>query len=222
MPAAAKPLASRRRQAHLVNVGALLLWLAAAPALAQPSKPLRAGSGPSLSAPRSLMAGAMASAFVSRAPAGARLAIARPSDPPEAAIVAAPLGSASVLALPAPGEVGSFELRLLGEADGKPVVLLRQVLATTAPDATLAAPRRVGRSQALPVRGIGPNGDRDRVVLVKPGEPAEAEGPSFYPAENVEDTLEAPPEPGTYELRYVMNAPLSGPRILARQEIVVE
>lgn len=202
----------------------LLLALAglATPAFAQPPKPARPVQGPALSAPRSLMAGAMASAFVSRAPAGARLAIARPSDPPEAAIVAAPLGSASVLALPAPGETGSFELRLLGETDGKPVVLLRQTLTTTAPEATLAAPRRVGRSQALPVRGIGPNGDRDRVVLAKPGEPAEAEGPSFYPAENVEDTLEAPAEAGLYELRYVMNAPLSGPRILARQEIVVE
>ena len=202
----------------------LLLALAglATPASAQPPKPARPVQGPALSAPRSLMAGAMASAFVSRAPAGARLAIARPSDPPEAAIVATPLGSASVLALPAPGETGSFELRLLGETDGKPVVLLRQTLTTTAPEATLAAPRRVGRSQALPVRGIGPNGDRDRVVLAKPGEPAEAEGPSFYPAATVEATLEAPAEAGLYELRYVMNAPLSGPRILARQEIVVE
>lgn len=200
----------------------LLLWLAAVPALAQQQKPQRPAQGPSLSAPRSLMAGAMASTFVSRAPAGARLAIARPGDPPEAAIVAAPLDSASVLPLPAPGEVGSFELRLLGEVGGKPVVLLRQILTTTAPEATLAAPRRVGRAQALPVRGIGPNGDRDRVMLVKPDEPAEAEGPSFYPAENVEDTLEAPPEPGTYELRYVMNAPLSGPRVLARREVVVE
>lgn len=202
----------------------VLLALAglAGPAFAQPPKPGRPVQGPALSAPRSLMAGAMASTFVSRAPAGARLAIARPGDPPESAIVAAPLGSASVLALPAPGEVGSFELRLLAETEGKPVILLRQTLTTTAPEATLAAPRRVGRSQALPIRGIGPNGDRDRVVLVKPGEPAEAEGPSFYPAENVEDTLEAPAEPGVYELRYVMNAPLSGPRVLARQEITVE
>ncbi len=200
----------------------LLTVLSAFAAQAQPAKPPRPAQGPSLSAPRSLMAGAMASAFVNRAPAGARLAIARPSDPPEAAIVAAPLGAGSVLALPAPGEVGSFELRLLGETDGKPVILLRQALTTTAPSATLAAPRRVGHAQALPVRGIGPNGDHDRVVLVKPGEPAEAEGPSFYPAENVESTLEAPAEAGIYELRYVMNAPLSGRRILARQEIVVE
>ena len=59
-------------------------------------------------------------------------------------------------------------------------------------------------------------------MLVKPDAPAEAEGPNFFPAENVESTLEAPAEPGTYELRYVMDAPLTGPRVLARRELVVE
>jgi Ca-activated chloride channel family protein len=199
-----------------------LLLGAGSPALAQQSRPQRPPQGPSLSAPRTLMAGAMATAFISRAPANARLAIARPTDPPEAAIVASPLGQATVLSLPAPGEIGTYEWRLLGEADGKPVILLRQPLATTAPHATLAAPARVARGNPLPVRGIGPNGDRDRVVLVKPDASPEAQGPNFFPAENVESTLEAPAEPGTYELRYVMDAPLTGPRVLAKREIVVE
>ncbi|WP_186417102.1 hypothetical protein [Bosea sp. CS1GBMeth4] len=200
------------------------LAVAAAPmrAPAQQPRPQRPPQGPSLSAPRTLMAGAMATAFVSRAPANARLAIVRPTDPPEAAIVAAPLGQVTVLSLPAPGEVGSYEWRLLGESEGKPVILLRQPLATTAPAATLAAPARVARGNPLPVRGIGPNGDRDRVVLVRPDAPADGQGPSFFPAENVESTLEAPAEPGTYELRYVMDAPLTGPRVLARREVMVE
>ena len=47
--------------------------------------------------------------------------------------------------------------------------------------------------------------------------PEEAPGPSFFPAENVEATLDAPDTPGAYELRYVMNAPLAEGRILARQ-----
>lgn len=202
----------------------LLALLFASPgiAMAQQPRPQRPLQGPTLSAPRTLMAGAMATAFVSRAPANARLAICRPTDPPEAAIVASPLGQATVLSLPAPGEVGSFEWRLLGESDGKPVILLRQSLATTAPAATLAAPARVARGNPLPVRGIGPNGDHDRVVLVKPDAPPEAQGPNFFPSENVESTLEAPAEPGTYELRYVMDAPLTGPRVLARREVVVE
>lgn len=212
---------SRRALAAALALAASLPGLPLA-ASAQQSRPQRPPPGPSLSAPRSLMAGAMATAFISRAPAGARLAIARPADPPESAIVAAPLGAVPALSLPAPGEVGAFELRLLGEVDGRPVILLRQALVTTAPSATLAAPDRVGRGNALPVRGVGPNGDRDRIVLVRPDQPTEAEGPSFFPAENVESTLEAPAEPGAYELRYVMEAPLTGPRVLARQEVVVE
>ena len=199
-----------------------LLLGAGSHAMAQQPRAQRPPQGPGLSAPRTLMAGAMATAFVSRAPANARLAICRPTDPPEAAIVASPLGEATVLSLPAPGEIGSYEWRLLGESDGKPVILLRQPLATTAPSATLAAPARVARGNPLPARGIGPNGDRDRVVLVKPDAPPEAQGPNFFPAENVESTLEAPAEPGTYELRYVMDAPLTGPRVLVRREVVVE
>ncbi len=199
-----------------------LLLGAGSPAMAQQLRAQRPPQGPSLSAPRTLMAGAMATVFVSRAPANARVAISRPNDPPEAAIVASPLGQVPALSLPAPGAVGSFEWRLLGEADGRPVILLRQPLATTEPAATLAAPARVARGNPLPVRGIGPNGDRDRVVLVRPDAPPEAQGPNFFPAENVESTLEAPAEPGTYELRYVMDAPLTGPRVLAQREIVVE
>lgn len=199
-----------------------LLLCAGSPAMAQQPRAQRPPQGPTLSAPRTLMAGAMATVFVGRAPASARLAISRPGDPPEAAIVASPLGQVPALSLPAPGEVGSFEWRLLGESDGKPVVLLRQPLVTTEPAATLAAPARVARGNPLPVRGIGPNGDRDRVVLVKPDAPPEAQGPNFFPAENVESTLEAPAEPGAYELRYVMDAPLTGSRVLARRELVVE
>lgn len=167
------------------------------------------------------MAGAPLGVFLSRAPKDARLAIARPGDPADNAIVVVEPRN-TVPTLPTPGLAGTYELRLLVEKEGVPVVLLRQPLVTTEPAATLAAPGRVGRGQALPVRGIGPNGEQDRVVLV----PAEAgiatEGPRFFPAENVEATLEAPDQPGSYELRYVMNAPVSGLRILARRGLVVE
>ncbi|MCO5092139.1 hypothetical protein [Bosea sp. (in: a-proteobacteria)] len=158
---------------------------------------------------------------MSNAPPGARLAIARPDDPASKAIVVVE-PKATVPALPTPGAVGHYELRLTVEKDGAPAILLRQPLATTEPSATLAAPGRVGRGQGLPVRGIGPNGEQDRVVLVRPDAPADAEGPRFFPAENVEATLEAPDQPGRYELRYVLHAPLAEHRILARRPVTVE
>lgn len=210
---------------RLLGLGMLMLapLLAPLPAQAQPrqQKPVPP-SGPAISAARSLMAGSMLGVFVSRAPAGARLAIARPSDPPGSAIVVAELGGKSSASLPAPGEAGAFELRLTRDRDGAPAILLRQALVTTPAAATLVAPDRVGHAQALPVRGIGPNGERDRVTLVPAGAPLDAEGPFFFPHENVEATLEAPEQPGAYELRYVMEAPVSGVRILARRPVTIE
>lgn len=198
-----------------------LLLVVPGAAGAQQSRPQRPPQGPALSAPRTLMAGAMATAFVSRAPANARLAIVRPTDPPEAAIVAAPLGQATVLSLPAPGEVGSFEWRLLGESDGRPVILLRQPLATTAPAATLAAPARVARGNPCRCAASAPMATATASCWSNPMRRRTRRArTSSRP--RMSSTLEAPAEPGTYELRYVMDAPLTGPRVLARQEVVVE
>lgn len=184
----------------------------------QPKSP----AGASLSASRSVMAGSMLSVFVSKAPSGAQLAIARPSDDPAAAFVSVGLGAVSAAAITTPGDAGSYELRLIRESAGKTEVLARQPLAVTPATATLSAPERIKARANLPVRGIGPNGGRDRVVIVAPDAPIDASGPHFFPAENVEATLEAPEQPGAYELRYVMNAPVSGQRILARRPLAVE
>jgi len=199
-----------------------LALLVLAPSAAAQNKPsARPSTGPAISAARSIVAGAPLSVFLTRPPQGARLAIARPDDPATSAIVVVEPKN-MVPALPTPGIAGSYELRLTVEKDGAPLILLRQPLVTTEPTATLAAPDKVGRGQHLPVRGIGPNGELDRVVLVTPDAAVDAEGPRFFPAENVEATLEAPDEPGLYELRYLLNAPVSGLRILARRPLRVE
>lgn len=188
------------------------------PSLAQPRPP----TPPTLSASRSVMAGTMLSVLVGKAPGAALLAIARPSDTPETAFVSVPLGVVSAGSITTPGEAGVYELRLLRENAGKSEILARQPLATTEASATLAAPDMVKAGASFPARGIGPNGGRDRVVITAPDAPVDAAGPSFLPAENVEATLEAPDAPGAYELRYVMNAPVSGQRILARRPLTVE
>lgn len=210
-------LGALSRRALLIAAG---LWPAAATAQKQ-QKPAPRPSQPSFSAARSVMAGAPLGVLLSNAPQGARLAIARPDDPADKAIVVVELKN-TVPALPTPGAVDTYELRLTVEKDGAPTVLLRQPLVTTEPSATLAAPERVGRNQGLPVRGIGPNGEQDRVTLVNPDAPTDADGPRFFPAENVEATLEAPDQPGLYELRYVLHAPLAEHQILARRSVRVE
>lgn len=205
---------------RLPLAAALVAALAPTPAASQASR-APAAPGPALSAARTIMAGAPLGVFLSRVPAGAHLAIARPDQPATAAIVVVEAaGPAASLATP--GLAGRYELRLTRPGDGGPVVLLRQPLETSAPSATLAAPASVRPGADLPVRGIGPNGWRDRVVIVAPDAPAEAPGPFFHPAENAEATLEAPREPGAYELRYVMDAPVSGPTVLARRPLHIE
>ena len=178
-------------------------------------------AGPTLSASRSVMAGSVLSVSLLRAPAGARVAIARPSDPATSAIVVVE-PKAGQASLTTPGVAGSYELRLAVGRSDAPEILFRQPIATTEPRATLSAPERVRRGASFPVRGIGPNGVQDRVVLASSDDPPDAMGPVFFPAENVEAVLEAPEQAGAYELRYVMDAPVSGVRVLARRSLVVE
>lgn len=187
--------------------------------LAQPKQ--QDGMPPGLSASREVMAGAPLSVTVQRPPAGARIAIARPGGPDDQAILVVVLPQASRAVLPTPGLAGTYELRVTADRDGKPVVHARRPLVTTAPSATVSAPAKAMRGNSLPIRGIGPNGEQDRVVLVRKDAPASAQTPFFYPAENVESTLEAPDEPGEYEIRYVMNAPLAENVILASQSVTI-
>jgi Ca-activated chloride channel family protein len=195
----------------------MVTMLPAAPSFARP----RAAS-PALSASRSVMAGSMLGITVARAPMGARLAIARPDDLADRAIIVLPLPAGGTASLLTPGEPGLYELRLTQDRDGSPIILLRQPLAITPASATVTGPTRVARGNVLPVRGIGPNGVQDRVTIVPKDAAADVAGPSFFPFENVEATLEAPDDPGLYELRYVMHAPLAENRILARQTVTVE
>ena len=168
------------------------------------------------------MAGSTLQVTVSRPSANGRIAVARASDPPERAIVVVPLPASGTATVPTPGIAGIFELRLAHGDAGSPMIALRQPLETTAPAATVAAPARVGRERSFPARGIGPNGEQDRVVLVPKDAPPPATGASYRPAANVEDRLDAPDAPGEYELRYVMHAPLAEHTILARQPVTVE
>lgn len=205
----------------LARLAVLLALLAAIP-IAEARQSTGKAPAPLLAASRSAMAGSLLSVSVGAAPAGARLAIARPEQAADSAILVLPAAANGITPLPTPGEAGHYEIRLTRDEAGGIAILARQPLETTPASATLNAPARVGRGQNLPVRGIGPNGEQDRVTLVRPDAPPEALGPSFFPSENVEATLEAPDEPGSYELRYVMNAPLAEGRVLATRPLLVD
>lgn len=204
----------------------ILLALAAAtlsPGFAQsPARRPATPQAPAISAPRETMAGTVLSVEIARAPAGARVAIARIDQPAATAIVVAPLPDKGPAKLPVPGAPGDYELRLTLDRAGAPAVLQRRKLVVHRATARVGGPSRTARGQNFACYGNGPNGEHDRVTLVPRDAPPDAIGASFFPAENIESTLEAPDKPGSYELRYVMNAPLAENVVLVRLPVEVE
>lgn len=177
---------------------------------------------PALSAAREAMAGSLLQVFVSRLPAGeTRLAVVQAGAADEALIGGALAIGAAQAQVPLPGLSGAYELRLLERREAGIAVLARQPLRLTPPSATVAAPASVKPGANIPVRGIGPQGPNDFVTLVPADAPPEVRESYFLPIDNAEATLEAPRAPGSYELRYVMDAPLSRGVVLARQRVEV-
>lgn len=84
--------------------------------------------------------------------------------------------------------------------------------------ATLDAPTSVIAGASIPVGWTGPNAKGDWVTIVAPGEGPRKAGDYFYTANGSPGELNAPLDPGAYELRYV----LRGRRVLERVAITVE
>ena len=94
------------RPAALIALAMIALAAMAAPltAQAQPRRPAAAApTGPAISASQRVMAGSMLSVIVSRAPPGARLAIARPDSPASSAILVEEIGPRPSVTVPVPG-----------------------------------------------------------------------------------------------------------------------
>ena len=116
-----------------------------------------------------------------------------------------------------PSEAGDYELRYI--ADGKPdLVLASQPIKITAVSATLTADDRVTAGAPFQVSWDGPGNDRDFITISK----VEDESGYIkykYARDGSPVTLEAPADPGTYELRYFLDMDR---KIIGRRSIVVE
>ncbi len=189
---------------------------------AQPRVSPQSMTAPALSAAREAMAGSLLQLFVSRLPSGeTRLAVVQAAAADDALIGGALAVGATQAQVPLPGLAGAYELRLLERREAGIVVLVRQPLLLNAAQATVSAPARVKPGASFPARGIGPQGPKDFVTLVPADAAADLRESYFLPIDNAEAALEAPRAPGGYELRYVMDAPLSGTVVLARQRVEV-
>lgn len=118
------------------------------------------------------------------------------------------------VAITLPNEPGDYEMRYV-------LATPRRVLASTpvkvgVVEASLTVPASGAVSSEVEVSWVGPNYASDWITVVKPDAPVSAYQ-DYFAADPANHQLEMPLEPGTYEVRYV----LEGKRVLARAPITV-
>ncbi|MEZ5858194.1 MAG: VWA domain-containing protein [Geminicoccaceae bacterium] len=122
----------------------------------------------------------------------------------------------SPLTVTAPADPGLYEIRyVLREG---PRVIARRELEVTPLTVTLDAGDSVAIGHPLEVSWSGPGYDRDYIAIAEPGQRPGQYLTYTYVNEGSPLSVEAPLEPGLYELRYVLR---EGPRVLHTREIEV-
>ncbi|MWD27149.1 VWA domain-containing protein [Aquicoccus sp. SCR17] len=118
--------------------------------------------------------------------------------------------------LQAPAEPGLYELRYVLE-EGKRT-MARQTIEITEPEVTLSGPETALAGGTFPVEWTGAVHGRDFITIVAMGAEEGSYLNYFRVKDNSRDKLQAPAEPGLYELRYVLD---EGKRTMARQTIEI-
>jgi Ca-activated chloride channel family protein len=123
--------------------------------------------------------------------------------------------------LTAPGKSGAYLIRYVLEGTGGRKILASSPLAVSQPAATVKADDVVAKGSKVKVEWTGPKRRGDYVDLVKKGhlEPS-GELSYFYTDRDTPSELNAPAEPGEYEIRYVLEAP-GGRQVLVRRPLRV-
>ena len=130
------------------------------------------------------------------------VSVARPGDNPGAYENYTNAREGSPLSVTMPAIPGSYELRYVSR--GKPItVIATRPIEVTAVEATLSAPGEAKIGQTIRVEWTGPGYRNDRVEIARPGERGRESRAFLRDGSPV--SIEAPEQPGTYELRYVMD-----------------
>jgi Ca-activated chloride channel family protein len=126
------------------------------------------------------------------------------------------VNAGSPLVVTAPADPGLYEVRyVLREG---PRVIARRAIEVTPLTVTLDAGDSVAIGHPLEVSWSGPGYDRDYIAIAEPGQRPGQYLAYTYVNEGSPLSVEAPLEPGLYELRYVLR---EGPRVIGQREIEV-
>jgi hypothetical protein len=127
------------------------------------------------------------------------------------------VNKAGTLKLQAPPKPGEYEIRLLGAASPYPTLARRSLKIETVA-ASLEAPAQVAAGAQFQVQWSGPNNARDYVGIGDVDPKKRAYISYVYTSRGSPITLNAPDEPGEYELRYFLAV---GNEVIARKRITV-
>jgi hypothetical protein len=123
----------------------------------------------------------------------------------------------SGLKLQVPSKAGDYEIRLLSAATPYPT-LARRPLKVESVQASLDAPAQVSAGASFQVKWSGPNNARDYVGIGDVDPKKRAYISYVYTSRGSPITLNAPEEPGEYELRYFLAV---DNEVVARKRITV-
>jgi Ca-activated chloride channel family protein len=140
--------------------------------------------------------------------------IVRPEAPAPAYASYRKTDEGPALALTAPVEPGSYELRYV---TGKSKTVLARAAITVDPiTASVKAPAELKLGAPFSVAWTGPNNEGDYITIVDKGAPDAAYSSYVDTRSGSPATLTAPPEAGDAEVRYVSG---QGRKVLARQAV---
>ncbi len=117
----------------------------------------------------------------------------------------------------APGKVGAYELRYVHGRSNK--VIGRADIQVTPVQATLQVPPTADVATPIDVQWTGPAYAGDYIAMAKPDQPAAGYLEYTYTSKGSPLKLQAPSEPGAYEVRYILG---KGNELLAKAPIEIK
>ena len=118
--------------------------------------------------------------------------------------------------LTAPGDPGDYQLRYVHGHTGK--VIGRAPLQITPAKASIKTPTSVQAGQMIPVNWSGPGYQGDYISIAKPDQNPSSYVYYTYVSQGNPLSLQAPSDPGTYEVRYILKA---GDKLLVKAAIEI-
>ncbi len=112
-------------------------------------------------------------------------------------------GRGSPVLVTAPDGLGIYELRYVHGPTDKTLAMIE--INITEISGTLEAPKSVSAGSEFEVVWTGPDNESDFITIVEPGTPEGKFLSYAYTGRGSPALITAPDEPGTYELRYVLN-----------------